>query len=160
MKTYKAPENQTTRRILLIACATALTMAFTVALPQPAHAGNVTPPNVPDIIKVPPGNHPFRVGHAVGTQDYICLSTGWASPAYGPQATLFNDDDDQTITHFLSRNPAESNTPRPTWQDSRDTSTIWGNPIKDATYTPDSTAIPWLLLEVVGVADGPTVATG
>jgi len=156
MKNCKTPENQTTRRILLMACATALTVAFTVALPQPAHAGNVTPPNVPGIIEVPPGNHPFRAGHAVGTQDYICLSTGWASPAYGPQATLFNDDNDQIITHFLSRNPAESNTPRPTWQDSRDTSTIWGNPIPGATYTPDATAIPWLLLEVVGVEDGPT----
>jgi hypothetical protein len=156
MKNCKTPENQTTRRILLMACATALTVAFTVALPQPAHAGNVTPSNVPGIIQVPRGNQPFRAGHAVGTQDYICLSTGWASPAYGPQATLFNDDNDQIITHFLSRNPAESDTPRPTWQDSRDTSTIWGNPIPGATYTPDSTAIPWLLLEVVGVEYGPT----
>jgi len=156
MKNCKTLEHQTTRRILLMACATALTVAFTVALPQPAHAGNVAPPNVPGIIAVPSGNHPFRVGHAVGTQDYICLSTGWASPAYGPQATLFNDDDDQIITHFLSRNPAESYTPRPTWQDSRDTSTIWGNPIPGATYTPDATAIPWLLLAVVGVQDGST----
>ena len=47
MKNCKAPENQTTRRILLIACATTLAVAFTVALPQPAHAGNVTPPRTP-----------------------------------------------------------------------------------------------------------------
>ena len=62
-------------------------------------------PHVPRILEVPSGNRPFREGHAVGTQDYICLSTGWASSAYGPQATLFNDDNDQIITHFLSRNP-------------------------------------------------------
>jgi uncharacterized protein DUF3455 len=156
MKHCNTLENQTTRRILLIACAAALAVAFTVALPQPAHASHVTPPDVPYNIQVPAGNKAFRKGHAVGTQDYICLSTGWASSAYGPQATLFNDDHDQIITHFLSRNPAELNTPRPTWQDSRDTSTVWGNPIPGATFTPDSSAIPWLLLEVVGVAEGPT----
>ena len=38
MKNCNAPENQTMRRILLIACATALAVAFTVSLPQPAHA--------------------------------------------------------------------------------------------------------------------------
>jgi len=156
MKNCNAPENQTTRHIPLVAYVTALAVAFTVSLPQPAHAGHVTPPVVPDIIQVPAGNHLFREGHAVGTQDYACLSTGWASPAFGPQATLFNDDNDQIITHFLSPNPFESDTPRPTWQDSRDTSTVWGNPIPGATYTPDSTAIPWLLLEVVGATEGPT----
>ena len=164
IENQNAPENQTTRRILLIACGTALTLALTVLLPQSARAHKVAPPDVPDIIQVPPGNRLFREGHAVGTQNYVCLSTGWASPAYGPQATLFNDDDDQIITHFLSpnlspnpnSNPDELDTPRPTWQDSRDTSTIWGNPIPDATYTPDPTAIPWLLLEVVGDAEGPT----
>jgi hypothetical protein len=161
IKNRNTPENQTTRRILLIACGTALTLALTVLLPQSARAHKVAPPDVPDIIQVPPGNRLFRKGHAIGTQNYICLSTGWASPAYGPQATLFNDDDNQIITHFLSPhpspNPDESDTPRPTWQDSRDTSTVWGNPIENATYTPpDSTAIPWLLLEVVGVAEGPT----
>ena len=42
MKNCPAPENQTTRRILLIACATALAVTFTVALPQPAHADHHT----------------------------------------------------------------------------------------------------------------------
>jgi cytolethal distending toxin subunit A len=41
MKSCNAPENQTTRRILPIACATALAVAFTGALPQPARAGQV-----------------------------------------------------------------------------------------------------------------------
>jgi hypothetical protein len=156
IKNRNTPENQTTRRILLTACGTALMLALTVLLPQTTRADKVTPSDVPDIIQVPPGNRLFREGHAIGTQNYICLSTGWASPAYGPQATLFNDDNDQIITHFLSPNPDESDTPRPAWQDSRDTSTVWGNPIPDATYTPDATAIPWLLLEVVGAAEGPT----
>jgi hypothetical protein len=156
IKNRNTLENQTTRRILLTACGTALMLALTVLLPQATRADKVTPSDVPDIIQVPPGNRLFREGHAIGTQNYICLSTGWASPAYGPQATLFNDDNDQIITHFLSPNPDESDTPRPAWQDSHDTSTVWGNPIPDATYPPDPTAIPWLLLEVVGAAEGPT----
>ena len=157
IKNRNTPKNQTTRRILLTACGTALMLALTVLLPQATRADNAAPPEVPNTIQVPPGNHLFREGHAIGTQNYICLSTGWASPAYGPQATLFNEDDDQIITHFLSPNPDESDTPpRPTWQDSRDTSTVWGDPIPGATHTPDPTAIPWLLLEVVGAAEGPT----
>src|SRR5207249_7299947 len=36
MKNCNALENQTTRRILPVACATALAMAFTVSLSQPA----------------------------------------------------------------------------------------------------------------------------
>ena len=157
IKNRNTPKNQTTRRILLTACGTALMLALTVLLPQATRADNAAPPEVPNTIQVPPGNHLFREGHAIGTQNYICLSTGWTSPAYGPQATLFNEDDDQIITHFLSPNPDESDTPpRPTWQDSRDTSTVWGDPIPGATHTPDPTAIPWLLLEVVGAAEGPT----
>src|SRR5215472_16303904 len=103
--------NQTARRVLLAM----FTLTLSVSLPDLAHARHVTAPDVPDIIKAPPGNHAFREGHAIGTQDYICLSTGWAAVAFAPQATLFNDDQDQIMTHLLSRNPDESNTPRPTW---------------------------------------------
>ena len=73
MKNCNAPENQTTRRILLIACATALAVAFTVSLPQLADADRVTPPPVPANIQVPAGNKAFLEGHAVGTQNYICV---------------------------------------------------------------------------------------
>lgn len=41
MKNCHAPKNQTTRRILSIACATALTVAFTGALPQSARAAQI-----------------------------------------------------------------------------------------------------------------------
>ena len=146
---------RTARRGAIVACAAAA-LAVVVWTPEPVSAGKVTPPPLPGVLQPPAGHHAFRQGHAVGTQDYVCLSTGWASPAFGPQATLFNDDHDQIMTHFLSANPEESNTPRPTWQDSRDTSTVWGNPIPGASVTPDATAIPWLLLQVVGEADGPS----
>ena len=66
---------------------------------------------------------------ATGTQNYICLPTGsgfeWAF--VGPQATLFNDDDRQIITHFLSPNLEEKDKPRATWQHSGDTSSGMGN---------------------------------
>jgi hypothetical protein len=163
MKNSNALENRTARPILPIACATALAVAFTVAWPQLAHAHHhVTPPLVPANIEVPAGNKAFLVGHAVGTQNYICLpsGTGFAWTLFTPQATLFNDDDDQVITHYFSPNPIEEGTVRATWQHSRDTSTVWGkvNPGHSSSdlnfVAPD--AIPWLLVTVVGVQDGPT----
>ena len=174
MKNCNAPENQTTRRILPIACATALAVAFTVSLPHPARADRVTPPPVPSNIQVPAGNEAFLEGYAVGTQDYICLpcpnaitpaatcpASGFAWAFFGPQATLFNDDDKQVITHFLSPNPEESGTPRATWQHSRDTSTVWAKLFDPTSSSSDPAfvapgAIPWLLLQVVGAQDGPT----
>ncbi len=105
MKHYNALSNQTTRRILPIACATALAVAFAVSLP--AHAGQVTPPPVPPELKVDAGNHAFLVGHAIGTQNYVCApsATGVAYVLFTPEATLYNDDGDQLITHFFSPNP-------------------------------------------------------
>lgn len=149
---------QMMRRIVFLVSALVFALTLTVSQSQLAQAGGapIQPPDVPSIIQVPAGNQPFRVAHAVGTQDYICLSTGWASAAYGPQATLFNQDNEQILTHFLGAYPVGSASFFPTWQDSRDTSTVWASPVKDAKYTPDPTAIPWLLLKVVGTAVGPT----
>jgi len=168
-----APEHQTTCRILRITYATALAMAITVALPQSAHTDNVTPPPVPSNIQVPAGSKAFLVGHAVGTQDYICLpcpnpstsicpnTSGFAWTLFGPQATLFNDNTKQIITHFLSPNPDEEGMPRATWQHSNDTSAVWARAIASSS-DPDIVeggAIPWLLLEVVGDQQGPTGGT-
>jgi hypothetical protein len=106
-----------------------------------------------------------REGHAIGTQQYVCLPSGSTSAwtFFGPQATLFKANNKQNITHFLSPNPFEDNSPRATWQDSKDTSTNWA---KDPTvagnvlssFDPDfvdPNAIPWLRL-LVDAQDGPT----
>ena len=127
--------------------------------PPPAHADHAKRPpvpQVPDGLQVPAGNQAFLEGDAIGTQDYICLPSGWTF--FGPQATLFNEHDEQIITHFLSPNPVETGTPPlATRQDSEDTSKVWGRLARpDALVTPDPTAIPWLLVQVVGAQDGPT----
>jgi len=174
MKNCNAPLNQTTRRILLIGFATAVAVAFTVLLPQPGHADNVTPPPVPANIQVSAGNKAFLVGHAVGTQNYICRPSstsisGVAFTLFTPRATLFTDNNKEVTTHFFSPNPFESNADptvvaagmiRAAWQHSHDTSTVWGE-VKLGHSSSDSAfvatgAIPWLLITVVGAQDGPT----
>jgi hypothetical protein len=170
-------------RLRLMVCLATLAVAFTVSRPPLAHADHVTPPDMPDNIQmvegepVEEGNKAFLEGHADGTQNYICLpcpnattpeamcpdTSGFVWTFFGPQATLFNDHEKQIITHFLSPNldpiaPEVADTPRVTWQHSRDTSTIWAVAIarsSDPNFVkPD--AIPWLLLRVVGAQDGPT----
>jgi len=167
MKNSNALENQTTRRILLIACSTALAAALTLSLPQPAHADPVTPPPVPDRIQVPEGAKAFLVGHAIGTQNYICLPSGagFKFVLFTPEATLFGDDEKQIITHYFSPNlspipPEIEGTIRATWQDSHDTSTVWASATGAATNSTDPQfvqpgAVAWLRLEVVGRQGGP-----
>ena len=159
MKNHEAPEDHTTHPISLMACVTGLAVALILAPAQPAHADAVTPPAMPTNIQVPAGHKAVLVGHAVGTQNYICLPSGasFAWILFGPQATLFTDNDRQVITHFLSANLVESGTPRATWQHSRDTSSVWGLAIgvsSDSAFVAPG-AIPWLLLREVGHQDGP-----
>ena len=147
-------------RKLLGSTATALFAlgALAVSLPQPAFAGDVTPPPVPSDVQVPAGSIAFLVGHAIGTQNYICLPSGrgFAWALFTPQATLFDDQQQQVITHFFSPNPFEEGKVRATWQHSRDTSTVWGQVVGQVTVTPG--AIPWLLVQIekIGAQDGPT----
>ena len=159
MKHSHAHANQTTRRILLLACVTVLTGVL-IAEIQPTDANrDFVSPSVPHNLEVAAGNKLFLVGHAVGTQQYICLPSGSsvAWTLFGPQATLFKDETKQIITHFLSPNPSEDGTPRATWQHSNDTSAVWAMAIASSS-DPDfvaAGAIPWLLLEVVGDQQGP-----
>jgi hypothetical protein len=139
--------------------AATLVVAGAVAIQQPARAHHDAAPRVPANIQVPAGNRLFLVGHALGTQNYICLPSGtsfmWT--LFGPQATLFDDDRRQLITHFASINP-DDGLSRPTWQHSRDTSSVWAQAIATSTDTAAYVApgaVPWLLLQWVGRQDGP-----
>jgi hypothetical protein len=148
------------KAILLTACIVALAASFIVALPQTAQADNPMPSLVPPNIQVHAGNELYLKGHATGTQNYICLPSGagFAWAFFGPQATLFDVQNEQIITHFLSPNPDEGGTGRATWQDSQDTSSVWAVAIEsssDPKFVAPG-AIPWLKLEVVGSEAGPT----
>jgi hypothetical protein len=119
----------------------------------------VAPPSVPKAIQVPDGNKLFLVGHAIGTQNYVCVPSdaGYKFVLFTPQATLFTDDNLQLTTHFFSANPFEDGTVRATWQDSRDSSSVWGQALQTSTdpsfVAPD--AIPWVLLRRTGAQPGP-----
>ena len=151
--------------------AVALAVAFTVSLPLPAHAdqgGHITPPPVPDKIQVAEGSrrsswvmprHPELHLPALGRRLRLDLFT--------PEATLFERPFRQAAHHpLLQPQPGRRTTPiRATWQHSRDTSTVWAK-VVDSTaqlHRPRfvaAGAIPWVLLEEVGVAErDPAVAT-
>ena len=165
MKHFSAPISQTISRRLWTTSMAVLTGAYLALQPQWMYASDITPPPVPTGLEVPAGHRPFLLGHATGTQNYICLFPGSDSPwvFVGPQATLFNDDHIQIITHFLSPNPDEPDGGSPgraraTWQHSQDTSAIWAKMITnsaDAAFVKPR-AIPWLLLQRVGADPGPT----
>ena len=162
MKNCNTREQRITRASRLVSRITALGMTIAVALPQAAHADSVAPPPVPANLEVQAGNEAFLVGHAVGTQNYVCLpaprigQVAWV--LFTPQATLLDDDGEQITTHFFSPNPSESGIVRAAWQDSRDTSSVWGRDIASSSdpnfVTPG--AIPWLLIEEVGTQEGST----
>jgi Protein of unknown function (DUF3455) len=157
MKTINPPAPQRRRRPIAAAAATMLFAALTTSFPQAA--SDITPPPVPANLIVPDTFKAYFIGHALGTQNYVCLPSGAAFKwtLFGPQATLFDDDNEQVITHFFSPNPVENGVIRATWQHSKDTSAVWGRAVETST---DSNfvapgAIAWLKIQIVGAQYGP-----
>lgn len=132
--------------------------ALAVATPLAATASGLPTPEVPSNLSVPQGSKAFAIGHAVGTQNYVCLPSGEGAKwvLFGPQATVFNDEGEQIMTHFLSPNPAEGNVARATWQHSDTSSAVWAvkqEESDDARFV-EPGAIKWFLLRVVGSQNG------
>lgn len=159
MKKHNVLKQSLKPRILSFVCAAALAVVSLVSSLQPARAEDLKPPAVPTNIQVPAGNKLFLVGHAVGTQNYICLPAdgGVKFTLFTPQATLFKEQK-QITTHYFSPNPFEGGTVRATWQHSKDTSTVWGkvadgNSSSDPAYVAPG-AVPWLLVTIVGAQEG------
>jgi uncharacterized protein DUF3455 len=150
------------------------TLVLGCAFGTVTHAGaqTITTPTTPNAITPPAGNSVFLVGHAVGTQGYVCLptSTGastasWTVNAARPEATLYVKVFDwyqEVVTHFLSpdTNPNKS-APNPlpfgsaTWQSSFDSSKVWGQPLQTIPAgsdqsCPNAGAIACLLLQSIG----------
>jgi hypothetical protein len=94
------------------------TLVLGCAFGTVTHAGaqTITTPTTPNAITPPAGNSAFLVGHAVGTQGYVCLPTSigastasWTVNASRPEATLYVmvfDRFVEVVTHFLWSEPA------------------------------------------------------
>jgi len=144
-----------------------------------ATAQNIASPPTPTLITPPIGATAFLVGHAQGTQGYVCLPTSegssdasWTVNNARPEATLFANvfgQQIQIITHFLSPNTKPNKfAPNPlpfgnaTWQSSFDTSKVWAQtqhaiqPAADIASCPNTGSIACLLLQVIGADEGPT----
>lgn len=119
-------------------------------------ADKVIPPVVPEGLDAPEGFKPYLVGHAIGTQNYICVVAGSAYDwvFIGPQATISDAYGEQIMTHFHSKNAIDGVIDA-TWQHSRDTSAVWAR--KDKGAIVDPSAIEWLLLKMSGAQLGPTL---
>ena len=99
--------------------------------PMPAHTENLAPPA---------GQELKAAYAAVGYQIYDCTSTGWVFRF--PSANLLDPNGRIVGTHYVG----------PTWE-FHDGSTIVG--AKRQAATPDTSAIPWLLLQAVSNTDSP-----
>ena len=154
MKTRR--RRKTGTRVTALAAVIASGLAGTVPA---ASAGVGAMVEAPESLKVAEGHAAFLVGHAAGTQNYVCLPSedGVKFKLVTRHATIFDADRAKIGTHYFGPNPAEDGTIRAVWQDSNDTSRIWGRPMRksaDAKFVaPD--AIAWGLVEVVGEAEGP-----
>ena len=152
-----------TRLLVVTGLFVALAPALAGAEKEARHQPRVPP--VPVDIEAPAGHSAYLKGYAVGTQNFICAVTKSGTLDWtfiGPQATLFLTSHGrpvrQGMTHFLSQNPDEVEKLRAVWQDSEDSSAVWGLAIRssqDPAFVA-ADAIPWLLLEVVGGRRGPT----
>jgi hypothetical protein len=150
----------TIKGTVFVAFAAVFGTTFTTASAYAAEPYRLTPPPVPAGIEAPPQTELFLIGHGVGTQNYVCApsGSGVAFALFTPEATLFTDRERQLTTHFFSPNPFEGGTIRATWEDSRDTSMVWGAVTHQSTDAPfvAKGAIAWLAVQIVGAAEGPT----
>ena len=140
----------------------ALVVVLAGAMPASLRADEqIVVPNVPAGLEVVGPYKPFLKAHAVGTQNFICAPaatpTGLDWLFIGPQATLFDENLQQTFTHFQSKNPEKGNAIQATWQHSNDSSAIWATrragSLDPLYVAPNS--IEWLLLDVSGSQFGP-----
>jgi Protein of unknown function (DUF3455) len=157
------------KRYILTAARVAAIGLMITSGARAVHAEDITVPPVPGNLNVDDGNEVFLVGHGVGTQNYVCTTStasvsGFAFSLFTPEATLFNKEGKQLITHFFSPNgdptvkPPEAGTIRVTWEDSRDSSRVWAMLLEQSTNEQfvQKDAVAWLKLQTVGVDAGTT----
>jgi hypothetical protein len=133
-------------RILANAALVVLTLISTPRLRSDQGSPVDLPSPLCNSLQAPEGNVLKFHAYATGVQIYKWNGTAWAFVA--PNATLYADAGHHSVvgTHYTG----------PTWE-SNSGSNVVGRRI--AACTPETTAIPWLLLKAVS-SDGPGVFDG
>lgn len=109
---------------------------FAVAITPGTNGCGIARPDVPDILKAPPGEKVILVGHATGAQIYVCQA-GTNPPTWtfkAPEADLTDGSGKKIIHHFAG----------PTWKHIDGSEVVGKVTAKQDAPKPD--AIPWLLL--------------
>ena len=161
MKNCNAPENQTTRRILPIACATALAVAFTVSLPQPAHAGESHRHPCPPTFRCQRGTRRSSWVTPSAPRTTSACPQALASSSYSsrrrPPCSATTISKSSPTTSAPTRLRVARFAPRGSTPGTRAPSGAKVDP-DNSSSDPDFVApgaIAWLLLQVVGAQDGP-----
>lgn len=115
--------------------------------PETQAPPEITAPDVPPSLLVPPGHVASSRVYATGVQIYVWTleapnSTAGAWVFRAPQAALFNEDGKLIGYHYAG----------PTWESKSSRSEVEGLVLQRS--TPDSNAIPWLLIQATN-ATGP-----
>ena len=106
-----------------------------------AYAQNTPRPDVPAVIKAPPGLEVVLVAHASGSQIYTCQAGADGKPAWtlkAPEADLADGAGNVIGSHFAG----------PSWK-LNDGSQVRGKAAAHAD-SPEPNSIQWLLIDVVG----------
>jgi uncharacterized protein DUF3455 len=123
-------------------------LSWFAALPLACAAGllgNIPLPDVPDALRVPPGEEPLLLVKAQGVQVYECRTKKDDPTQYewvftGPEADLFDSKGNKVGRHF----------PGPTWE-WNDGSQVVGS-VRGSVPSKNAGAVPWLLLAAKGHA--------
>lgn len=124
-------------------------LAALVGLAALSHAQTLTPPEVPEAIKVPAGEKVVLRAHATGVQIYVCGRAAdgkseWTLKA--PDAEL-RDDQAAVIGHHSAG---------PAWRH-KDGSEVTGKAMARSD-SPNADSIPWLLVSATGHAGSGVLA--
>ena len=103
------------------------------------------------------GSKAFAIGHAVGTQKYVCLPSGAGAKwvLFGPQATVFDEEGDSHDALPQPESRREQCSSRHVEGFDR-TSAVWALKVEesdDAQFVAPG-AIKWFLLQVMGAQEG------
>lgn len=137
------------KRIFTLVVLLVVAALSTAAVPATGASAKKDSPSLPsplcDSIEAPEGSKLKLRVYALGVQIYKWNGTSWAFVA--PEATLFADANyhGEVGTHYVG----------PTWE-SNSGSKVVAARVPGTGCTPDSTAIPWLLLQKV-TSEGPGI---